>query len=78
MKNKEMKSYYTLFIFLLMISFGEMYSQSDEYVVVPFNISVVPDVSIGALMAKDKKVNNMLSFNIYGKAARLTGMEIGC
>ncbi len=54
------------------------YSKDGNYIELPFNVSLVPSVSIGGKLKDDMKVNNHISLNIfYGRAANLKGMEYG-
>lgn len=54
------------------------YSNDGNYVELPFNVSLVPGVSIGGKLKDDLKVNNHISLNIfYGRAANLKGIEYG-
>lgn len=52
---------------------------ADDYVRVPFNISLVPGVGIGDAIATstDRKVINVIALNVIGgRAARLEGVEV--
>lgn len=69
---------YVAFLLLLILSTPSTQAQhraDDDYVQVPFNVGLVPGVSLGDLVAgDDRQVVHNLSFSIFGgRAARLNG-----
>ncbi len=54
----------------------EKEESTDEYVIIPFNASFVPGISVGNTRAHGRKIINRLALNFVGSAAQLHGAEL--
>jgi len=76
--------YYFVLVLILMGSTNSSWASDEKimkqegYVIVPFNFSFVPGISVGHARANGRKVVNRLALNFVGSAAKLQGAEATC